>query len=553
MSASGDFPFSETDLAQLRDRGIAEATAQDQMRMFRQGLKPMRLERACTLGDGILALAPETAAAHSLTYASAQDAGRAMEFIPASGAATRMFKGLIAIWNRKEHPSLAGLSALKDDADAKETLDWFQGLLRFAFFPALKDILAGAGLDAEALHAAGDYRAFLDALLGPDGLRCADRPKALIPFHRYPQGPRTALQEHLDEAASLALAVDGGCRLHFTASPDHESGIRALAETAAAGYASAGIRFRIDLSRQNPTTDTLAADQDNRPLRNPDGTLILRPGGHGALLENLSVIDGDIVFIKNIDNVATARLRPLVLAHRKALGGLLVGLQRRAFAYLDRLDAMDRMTAERKGSPAVESALISVIDEAFRFAETELCAIPPEAMRAPAAISAPAAIPGTAAEASAWTAKAEYVRKALDRPLRICAMVKNQGEPGGGPFWVRGPDGSVRPQIVESAQIDMHDPGQRAIVESATHFNPVDLVCGLRDRKGKPYRLQDFVDRDAGFITAKSKDGQVVKALELPGLWNGSMAFWNTIFVEVPVETFNPVKTVNDLLRPSHQ
>jgi hypothetical protein len=508
--------------------------------MFRQGLKPTRLERACTLGDGILALAPEAISAHSQTYASAQAAGRSMEFVPASGAATRMFKGLIAIWNREDHPSPAGLAAL-DDADAKETLAWFKGLPRFAFYPALADMLARAGRDAQALYAAGDYRAFLDALLGPDGLRCADRPKALIPFHSYPEGPRTPLQEHLDEAAGLVRSADGGCRLHFTASPNHESGIRALAETSAAGYVPAGIRFRIDLSRQNPATDTLAADQDNAPLRNPDGALSLRPGGHGALLDNLSAIDGDIVFIKNIDNVVPARLRPLVLAHRKALGGLLVGLQRRAFAYLDRLDAMDRTAAERKGAGAPDAALAAGLDEAFRFAETELCAIPPEAMRAPAA------------DAAAWAAKAAYVRKALDRPLRVCAMVKNQGEPGGGPFWVRGPDGSARPQIVESAQIGMDDPGQRAIVESATHFNPVDLVCGLRDRKGKPYRLQDFVDRDAGFITAKSKDGKVVKALELPGLWNGSMAFWNTIFVEVPVETFNPVKTVNDLLRPSHQ
>src|SRR5690606_32049479 len=267
-------------------------------------------------------------------------------------------------------------------------------------------------------------------------------------------------------------------------------------------------------------------DQDNLPARNPDNTLSLRPGGHGALLENLFHTGGDIVFIKNIDNVVPERLRGEVLAHRKALGGFLVRLQARAFGYLRRLR---------------ESPDANLIEEAAHFAEQRLGVVLPETKRAPAGDSRSAA------------EKTAFLIRILDRPLRVCAMVKNQGEPGGGPFWVVGKDGTLRPQIGESAQVDTGAAAQRKILESSTHFNPVDLVCGLRDEGGELFKLQDFVDPDAFFITTKAKDGKTVKALELPGLWNGSMAFWNTVFVEAPVSTFNPVKTVNDLLRPNHQ
>lgn len=343
------------------------------------------------------------------------------------------------------------------------------------------------------------------------------------------------MEEHLEEAVGLVRDAEGLCRLHFTVSPEHEHAIHATLDAARRRYGESRVHFRIGLSHQKPSTDTLAADQDNAPLRNADGSLNLRPGGHGALLENLYHTGGDIVFIKNIDNVVPDRLRPTVLAYRRALGGCLVRMQERVFAYLARL--RDPSVAEGK-DVAGYAALVA---EAAHFAEQRLGSALPEAMRAPAA------------DAQSLAAKAAHVIKALDRPLRVCAMVKNQGEPGGGPFWVRGKDGGLRPQIVESAQVDPGSSQQRKIMESATHFNPVDLVCGLRNGEGGQYKLQDFVDTEAYFITAKSKDGKTVKALELPGLWNGSMAYWNTIFVEVPVETFNPVKTVNDLLRPNHQ
>ncbi|MDB5105165.1 MAG: hypothetical protein JWP91_2854 [Fibrobacteres bacterium] len=498
-----------------------------QLGIFREGQKFTRLERACTLNDGIVRLSPPEMESLSASYAAARESGRAMEFIPASGAATRMFKGLVAVRLRADRPAFAVLAKeASQNADAKETVDWFNGLRGFAFFGELSRLVSRNGKDAEELYAAKEYRPFLEAMLSPEGLHYADRPKALIPFHRYPDGSRTSLEEHLAEAAGLVRDREGICRLHFTVSPDHERDIHAMLDTVRGKYEAAGAQFEIGLSQQRPSTDTLAADQENAPQRNADNSLCLRPGGHGALLENLFHTGGDIVFIKNIDNVAHERLRPEVLANRNALGGYLVRMQERIFAYLGRLRDMPDA---------------NLIEEAAHFAEHRLGAVPPDSMREPAT------------DSMALAAKAAFVIKTLDRPLRVCAMVKNEGEPGGGPFWVRAKDGTMRPQIVESAQVDMGSSQQRKIVESATHFNPVDMVCGLRDGKGELYKLQDFVDTEAYFITIKAKDGKTMKALELPGLWNGSMAFWNTVFVEVPVGTFNPVKTVNDLLRPNHQ
>jgi uncharacterized protein DUF4301 len=537
---SPDSVFSDRDREQLRARGISEERALAGLRIFRAGQKHTHLERPCTLNDGIMRLSPAEMETLSAGFAEAAAKGRVMGFVPASGAATRMFKGLVAILNRADAPAFAALAKeASQGGDAKETADWFNGLRNFPFYPALCEAMVQSGLDPEALYAAKEYRPFLQALLGAQGiaqsLRYAERPKALIPFHRYPPGPRTSLEEHLEEAVGLVQDAQGICRLHLTVSPEHEHAIHATLEAARRKYEGTRIRFSIGLSQQKPSTDTLAADQDNAPLRNPDGSLAFRPGGHGALLENLFHTGGDIVFIKNIDNVVPDRLRPTVLAYRRALGGCLVRMQERVFAYLKRL-------RESPGAEGKEAAgFAALVDEAAHFAEQRLGSVPPEAMRAPAT------------DAAALAAKAAFVIKTLDRPLRVCAMVRNQGEPGGGPFWVRAKDGGLRPQIVESAQVDLASSQQRKIMESATHFNPVDLVCGLRNGEGEQYKLQDFVDTEAYFITAKSKDGKTIKALELPGLWNGSMAFWNTLFVEVPVETFNPVKTVNDLLRPNHQ
>lgn len=525
------FAFTAGDRAQFRGLGISEERALAQLEIFRTGQKHTRLERACTLNDGIVRLSQPEIESLSATYSAAADSGRALQFVPASGAATRMFKGLLAVMNRSDRPAFPALvKEASQGGDAKETVDWFNGLARFPFLEQLRSTLTRQGRNLDALMAAKDYAPILEALLSPSGLHFSDLPKALIPFHAYPEGAHTALEEHLAEAAGLVKDGNGVCRLHFTVSPEHEKAIQAALDAVRRKYEASGIRFEIGLSQQKASTDTLAVDQDNAPLRNADNTLAFRPGGHGALLENLFHTGGDIVFIKNIDNLVPGRLRADVLARRKALGGYLARLQERVFAYLGRLRG--ERDADR---------IANLIEEAAHFAEQRLCAVPPEAMRQPAA------------DSPALAEKAAYLIKTLDRPLRVCAMVKNQGEPGGGPFWVKAKDGSMRAQIVETAQVDMGSSQQRKILEAATHFNPVDLVCALRNAKGELYKLQDFVDPDAYFITGKSKDGKTLKALELPGLWNGSMAFWNTVFVEMPVETFNPVKTVNDLLRPSHQ
>jgi hypothetical protein len=533
--ASVGAPFTPQDAARMRAEGISEEKALAQLEIFGKGPVYTRLERACAVNDGIARLSRAEMESLSQVFSEAAAQGRALQFTPASGAATRMFKGLAAVLARAQGqglnpPTFAALAkeAASGQSDAREFVDFFGGLPQFPFRDALKASLARAGLDLESLYEAKDYRPVLEHLLTARGLGYADLPKALIPFHRYPEGARTALEEHLVEAAALLSDAGGTVRLHFTVSAEHETAMLTLLETVRTRAEWAGTRFDIGFSQQKPSTNTLAVDADNAPLRNADGTLVFRPGGHGALLENLFHTGGDIVFIKNIDNLVTDRHRDEVLAQRRALGGYLVRLQERTFAYLRRL----------RESGAADTALL---EETAHFVEQRLGSILPEPLRA------------QPRDAAAAEEKRAFLIKTLDRPLRVCAMVKNQGEPGGGPFWVRGKDGALRLQIVETAQIETGNSQQRKILESSSHFNPTDLVCGLRNSRGELFKLQDFVDPDAYFIAVKSKDGKAIKALELPGLWNGSMAYWNTAFIEVPVEIFNPVKTVNDLLRPRHQ
>jgi hypothetical protein len=527
-------PFTPQDAARMRGDGISEEKALAQLEIFRKGPAHTRLERACAVNDGIARLSRAELETLGTLFAEEAARGRALQFTPASGAATRMFKGLLAAHARgeadKAHFALFAREAGQGQADAKEFLDFYMGLSLFPFRDALQDSLSRAGLDLEALYDAKDYLPILEHLLTAKGLGYADRPKALIAFHRYGSEARTALEEHLVEAAALVRDAKGTTRLHFTVSAEHEKAVLTQLEKVRPRFEAAGARFDIGFSQQKPSTNTLAADQDNRPFRNSDGTLAFRPGGHGALLENLHHTGGDIVFIKNIDNLVTDRYRGEVLLYRKALGGYLVRLQERIFGYLRRLRA--------EGSAAPDAALL---DEAAQFTEQRLGTLLPDALRA------------AGARGDVLVEKRAFLIKTLNRPLRVCAMVKNQGEPGGGPFWVRYPDGALRLQIVETAQIDTGNSQQRKILESSSHFNPTDLVCGLRDCEGRLFQLQDYVDPEAYFISVKSKDGKSLKALELPGLWNGSMAFWNTAFIEAPVEIFNPVKTVTDLLRPRHQ
>ncbi len=519
--------FSPADLTQIRAKGTTEETALAQLEIFRRGQSFASLSEAARTGNGILKLTPKLQEALLEKYAEACAQGRAMQFVPASGAATRLFKSLLAKSRRRGNPMvpISENAISPADADEKEFSDWIRGLHRFPFHAELKRNLAAHGKDFEDSLRSGDYRPILEGLLGAGGLGYGKKPKALIPFHAYPDGNRTALEEHLAEARKLVRDSQGICRLHFTVSPEHRQAIETALREAVRKFESKRVRFQVEISGQDPATDTLAADDNGEPARNPDGTLVFRPGGHGALLKNLSECGGDIVFIKNIDNVVPDAVRADITSWRRTMGGLLVQIQSEIF----------RLLGAIRASPD-ESRL----ENAVHFLERDLgVRLPPHWKKEHRLFSGSGSM-------------REFVIALLDRPVRVCAMVENRGEPGGGPFWVRYPDGSTRLQIVETPQIDRSNPAQMAIANSSSYFNPTDMVCGLRDVDGMPFQLQEFRDPDAGFITVKSGAAGDLRALELPGLWNGSMAFWNTIFVEAPSDYFNPVKSVNDLLRPAH-
>ena len=514
------------DCADLKRRGIPQAEVERQLALFRQSLPPVRLLRPCTVGDGIVGIVePELGELRAL-HDEAQAAGRITKFVPASGAATRMFRDLVYFL---DGPGAgASWSAIRHDADrgdsAAATLVQFLAQVeRFAFHGCLERRLEQRGSELSRLARSGDYAPVLAALLRPAGMDYERLPKGLLEFHAYPDDTRTPFEEHLVEAAHYARDAAGRCRLHFTVSPEHRERFEALAATEVPFYANKfGATFEIDWSAQKPSTDTIAVSPDDVPLRDDAGRLVFRPGGHGALIENLADLDADLVLIKNIDNVQPDHLKGATLTWKRTLVGFALRLERRAHELLRRLRA--------------EALDLALLDSAAEFAGSRLAAAlngrldtrTPEARRA-------------------------WLIDRLSRPLRVCGVVRNTGEPGGGPFWVRGRDGSVSLQIVEGAQIDLKAADQRAIFEASTHFNPVDLVCALRAGDGRPYDLHAFIDPSVAIVTTKSSAGRTVKALERPGLWNGAMAGWNTVFVEVPLETFTPVKTVLDLLRPEHQ
>ncbi len=497
--------FDQADRTQLAELGISEADAARQLELFAQPPPPPVLDRPCTVGDGIDRLDAAAARAAEAAYQRAAAAGRLLKFVPASGAATRMFHALVAVRNAPGPLTRARVEcdAAAGSGEAREALVFLDNLPRFAFTDALAACTGGRRELADVFA----------ALLDPAGLGYAAAPKGLIAFHRYAGGSRTAFEEHLVEAAALTRAADGTARLHLTVSPEHESSFRDLLERVRERYErQGGARFEVGFSHQARATDTLAVDLDNRPLRDANGRLTLRPGGHGALIENLDALRADVVYIKNIDNIAAAHLHPPVLEAARLLVGHLLCVQADVFAHL---------AALAKPAPADARLIAAAREFVARTFGVNI---------------------GSAAELTAL----------LDRPLRVCGMVRNTGEPGGGPFWVRGPEGACTKQIVESAQVGRDD-AQQAIFAAATHFNPVVMACAVRDWRGRPFDLRAFVDPTAVFITTKSKQGSALKALERPGLWNGGMARWNTVFIEVTDATFTPVKTVNDLLRPPHQ
>ena len=497
--------FTAEDLKQLFTKGIGREIVERQLDYFRNGFPFLRLDRAATTGDGIRQFTAEETGKLEQFYEKKLGKRRIYKFVPASGAATRMFKDLYEYIQSEEE---------KGNAAVQEV---FCRLEDFAFFSDLKQIIDNQQM------ATSDRKMIAAAILQQDGLNYGFLPKGMLSFHKYTDDVRTALEEHLVEGACYAVNSDGSVNLHFTVSPEHLQGFEALVENKIKKYSELyGIHYHIEFSQQKPSTDILAVDHNNLPIRNADGSILFRPGGHGALLENLNEIDADIIFIKNIDNVAPDSLKPVTVKYKKALAGLLIELHEKTAGYYRLL---------RDGDFNEQ-----LLTEILNFLTLELSFQPP---------------------ADILTRPADDVRlyllNILHRPIRVCGMVKNEGEPGGGPFWVRNNDGSASLQIAESSQIDMNNPQQKAIAKRATHFNPVDLVCAVKDCEGNHYNLPEYRDPDTGFISKKSKDGRELKAQELPGLWNGAMARWNTVFVEVPVETFTPVKTINDLLRPQHQ
>lgn len=505
--------LNANDLEQLTEKGISKEQIERQLACFVKGFPFLDITASASTEKGIQVLPQEKQAVYMEAWGAYLTKNKKiLKFVPASGAASRMFKNLYAF-----------LAADHDKPQSAFEKQFFDGIQKFAFYDALnKACIENYNRDIPALLALGQHKAIVSTLLESKGLNYGQLPKGLLPFHSYPQTVRTAMEEHLAEGAMYAKNHAGEVNIHFTVSPTHQALFERLVAAKTDEYEKKfSVKYDISFSVQKPSTDTIAADMDNQPFRDKDGNLLFRPGGHGALIENLNDVDADVVFIKNIDNVVPDSFKCETVIFKKVLAGLLVSLQARMFRYLELIDSGKYSHAQ--------------VEEIIHFLQDELCVRNPQLK---------------------LLEDAElvlYLKHKLNRPLRVCGMVKNVGEPGGGPFLAVNPDGTVSPQILESSQIDLSDPAKKAMSEQGTHFNPVDLVCALKNYKGEKFNLPDYVDKNTGFISQKSKDGRGLKALELPGLWNGAMSDWNTVFVEVPIETFNPVKTVNDLLRREHQ
>ena len=505
-------PPSQTH-GQPAERSISLDAIKQQLMTFQRGIPFAGLKKPCTLNDGIQRISASELPDLSRIFEKARAAGRVTKFVPASGAATRMFQSLMA--SHQQSPATAWPS----EQDALE--HFLSNLPKLACYHDLRDALTRQGHNLDQLVSTRNSHPVLQTLLYTPGLNYAKLPKGLLPFHRYATTTRTPIQEQLAEAVAYAKDAEGHVRFALTCSAAHQEAIQLHVERAKRLF-DRTLTWMVHCSVQRSSTDTIAVDLDNRPVRDAQGNLLFRPGGHGALLSNLNELHGDVLFIKNIDNVLHDHLKDDVYTYKRALGGLLIGLQDVLFAYLHGLDA--------------ESVSSARLKEMTEWAHDALAMPIPER----------------------WTSlprseKTQWLFTAFNRPLRVCGMVPNTGEPGGGPFWVDGGDGTNSLQIVEVAQVDPDSPTQQNIFKSSTHFNPVDLVCGVRDYTGRPFDLHRFVNPHTGFISRKFYDGKEVKILELPGLWNGAMAHWHTVFVEVPRSTFSPVKTILDLLLPAHQ
>ncbi|WP_031479195.1 DUF4301 family protein [Maridesulfovibrio frigidus] len=518
MSTEKEFRETEKKLQDIIGSSVPARVLADQFMRLKKGFQPTVLKRACKPSDGILTLSDELKAQLLGSYEIAASEGRFTKFVPSSGAATRMFKFLLEFL-KTGHKNFDSATDC-DESHLEMGRTFIRSLSSFAFYDDLKDALKRDNMSLDELLNQGDHRTILEYLLTEKGLNFSYFSKGMIPFHDAEDGSRTPYAEHIAEAIEYVKDKDGKIRIHFTISPTRKE----ATEKHIAEILSKLPKFNFDItySEQCRKTDTIAVDLNNEIFRTDDNKVLFRPAGHGALLVNLNELNADLVYLKNIDNVVPDNFRADTIEYKKFIGGLLVQLQSQTFDCINRLS--------NPGLTELEVAVTAL------FAVSKLYMTLPDNF---------GSMP--------LYGKADYLISRLDKPIRVCGMVKNQGEPGGGPFWIVGTDGSVSPQIVEKSQVDMNDPDQVEILKSSTHFNPVDIVCGLRNYRGEQFDLMKYTDPETGFISYKSKQGRDLKALELPGLWNGSMADWITVFVEVPLSTFSPVKTVNDLLKDEHQ
>lgn len=506
--------LTKADKELLGKKGISEDKLQSQIEAFRKGFPYLRIEKPATIGDGIHRLSENDIGDYIQHYNNQKESLKIEKFVPASGAASRMFKALFEYVHRNKNQQQS-----EEDHTIKTLI---QNIENFAFYDRLQELAKKDGYTVETLIEQKEFVELVEYIIGEQGLNYGELPKALIDFHAYENETRTSLEEHLVEGAMYAKGKEDKVFIHFTVSPEHISMLKEKINETAKKYKNRyQVNYNISYSTQKPSTDTIAVDMDNKPFRLNDGSLLFRPGGHGALLQNLNDINADIIFIKNIDNVVPDRIKGDTVKYKSVLGGYLWTLRDRIFEYI-------RLIDQKNG----EDKLV----EMESFAKNTLFIRLPERYYGWAVAK-----------------KTDFLRNKLNRPIRVCGMVKNEGEPGGGPFLAENRDGSISPQILESSQINMDDPEQQEQFDKSTHFNPVDIVCYTKDYEGKRFDLHKFTDPNTGFISKKSKEGRDLKALELPGLWNGAMSDWNTIFIEVPIITFNPVKTIFDLLRKEHQ
>lgn len=505
--------FTKEDLMQLQERNISPQQIETQLNYFKEGFPFLKIIDAASIHNGILKISSEEEKKYLDAWKDyLNDDKKVTKFVPASGAATRMFKDLYSF-----------LNTTYDSPESDFEKTFFSQIKNFAFYDAL-DIACkeNLGKTVDELIDEGKYKDIIKLLLLPEGLNYGNLPKGLLLFHVYKEGNRTPVGEHLSEGALYAKDKNGNVNIHFTVSPEHKVLFEVLVASRKLSYEiKLNSKFNVGYSVQKPSTDTIAVDLDNKPFRNEDGSILFRPGGHGALIENLNDIDSDIIFIKNIDNVIPDRLKDEEAKYKKLLAGILVTMQKKAHDYLKEMT-----------SGEIDS---NKLNEIRAFTQKELM------------------IDSHKDSFESDEELKKYLISKLDRPFRVCGMVKNEGEPGGGPFIAVNQDNTSSLQILESSQIDNNDPHAAEAFKNGSHFNPVDLVCGVKCYKNNKFDLTKYIDKNTGFISFKSQNGKELKALELPGLWNGAMSNWNTIFVEVPISTFNPVKTVNDLLRPEHQ